>query len=136
MHESFNRRSKIGTVAPLSGWVLLTIVLLGLVPSSALSHAILLESSPAPDAVVPAPPRLVLRFNSRVEARLSSVLLVGGPRQMRVVLTSPRADDPDSLIYSLPELSPGQYRAEWKAMSVDGHVTDGVVPFTVIEVSR
>jgi methionine-rich copper-binding protein CopC len=111
--------------------------LVWLAPTPALqAHAILLESVPPAEASVPAPPRLVLKFNSRIEARLSSVTLIGGPRNTRVRLPSPRAPHTDTLIYALPVLSPGQYRAEWKALSVDGHVTDGVVRFTVIEVPR
>ena len=117
-----------------TGRVVLIALLLSLAPTSVLSaHAILLESVPAAEAAVLAPPRLVLRFNSRIEARLSSVVLVGGPRQTRVGLSSPQALDRDTLVFSLPDLSPGQYRAEWQALSVDGHLTTGVVRFTVIE---
>jgi len=112
-------------------------VLLSLTLTSTVSaHAVLLESIPAAEAVVAAPPRLVLRFNSRVEAQLSSVILVGGGKPLRVLLSSPDAPSLDTLIYSLPRLSPGRYRAEWRTLSVDGHVTDGVVRFTVIEDAR
>src|SRR5689334_15536717 len=49
-------------------------------------HALLLESTPAGDTTVTVPSRLVLRFNGRLETSLSSVMLIGGPRQMRVLL--------------------------------------------------
>ena len=50
-------------------------------PRVASSHAIVLESSPIHDAVLPvAPPRVTLRFNSRIEKRFTRVTLAaGGP---------------------------------------------------------
>jgi copper resistance protein C len=96
-------------------------------------HALLLESTPAGDTTVTAPSRLVLRFNGRLETSLSSVMLIGGPRQMRVLLIKNEAtpEQHDMLIYTLPPLEPGPYRVEWKALSVDGHITNGVLRFDV-----
>ena len=95
-------------------------------------HAIILQSEPRQDESVAAPKRLVLRFNSRLEKPLCSVQLVGGPRQRPVALTGPEPDAaPDTLTYPLPPLLPGTYRARWKVMAADGHVTEGAVPFTV-----
>lgn len=96
-------------------------------------HALLLESTPAGDTTVTAPSRLVLRFNGRLETSLSSVMLIGGPRQMRVLLIKNEAtpEQHDMLIYTLPPLEPGPYRVEWKALSVDGHITNGVLKFEV-----
>ena len=85
---------------------------------------------------MPAPPKLVLTFNARVVGHLSSVLLVGGPRNTRVLLSAPQGPDADTLVYPLPTLSPGQYQAQWKARGVDGKVMDGTLRFTVIEASR
>jgi copper resistance protein C len=95
-------------------------------------HAIILQSEPRQDESVAAPRRLVLRFNSRLEKPLCSVQLVGGPRQQSVALSRPEPDAaPDTLAYPLPPLEPGAYRARWKVMAADGHVTEGAVPFTV-----
>jgi len=102
----------------------------GLPPAHA--HAIILESEPRHEDSVAAPKRLVLRFNSRLEKSLCSVLLVGGPRQRSVALMRPDADTaPDTLTYPLPSLEPGAYQARWKVMAADGHVTEGTVLFTV-----
>jgi len=97
------------------------------------AHALLLESTPAGDTTVTAPSRLVLRFNGRLETSLSSVMLIGGPRQTRVLLIKNEAtpEQHDMLIYTLPPLEPGSYRVEWKALSVDGHITNGVLKFEV-----
>jgi methionine-rich copper-binding protein CopC len=117
---------------------LLIAPLLTLGPIADLSaHALLVESVPKADASLPAPSRLILKFNSRIEASLSSVWLVGGPRNTRVLLSKPEATAADTLVYWLSEpLAPGRYRAEWKVLSVDGHLTEGVLRFTVIEPGR
>jgi methionine-rich copper-binding protein CopC len=106
----------------LRGVLIASLLTLGTCPDLA-AHALLLESIPKAEASVP-------------EARMSSVLLVGGPRNTRVFLLMPEAPAADTLVYSLPELAPGQYRAEWKVLSVDGLVNEGVVRFTVIEKRR
>jgi hypothetical protein len=100
-------------------------------PPAAQAHAIILESAPAQGSIGPAPRRLVLRFNSRLEKPLCSVQLVG-PRQRGIALLRQEADaPPDTLVYPLPTLEPGEYQARWKVMAADGHVTEGAVQFTV-----
>ena len=101
------------------------------VPTAAQAHAIILESSPAAGTAGPAPKRLVLRFNSRLEKALCSVQLVG-PRQRGIALLRQETDTaPDTLVFPLPALGPGEYQARWKVMAADGHVTEGAVAFTV-----
>ncbi len=108
------------------------VALVVMLAATAGGHAILLDSSPKPDEVTTAPGQLVLRFNGRIEGRLSSVVLIGGPRMTRIVLgTSGRSERADVMIYPLPSLAPGKYRVEWKAFSVDGHVTGGMLRFTI-----
>jgi len=97
----------------------------------ALAHAIILEASPRHEESGPSPKRLVLRFNSRLEKPLCSVQLVG-PRQKTVALLRQDPETPaDTLAYTLPPLDPGAYQARWKVMAADGHVTEGIVLFTV-----
>jgi copper resistance protein C len=118
-------------------WSAFMAVLLSLsIVSAPFAQPVLLKSVPATEESVPAPPKLVLTFNGRVVVHLSTVLLVGGPRNTRVLLSSPPGPDADTLVYPLPTLAPGQYRAEWKARAVDGRVTDGVLRFTVIGALR
>ena len=98
----------------------------------AYAHAIILESTPRHEEALPSPKRLVLRFNSRLEKPLCSVQLVG-PRQKTIALLRQEPDSPaDTLAYALPLLDPGAYQARWKVMAADGHVTEGIVLFTVI----
>ena len=100
---------------------------------TAQAHAIIVESHPRHEESVSPPPRqLVLRFNSRIEKPLCSVLLVG-PHQKSIALLRPEADTPpDTLTYSLPPLESGAYQARWKVLAADGHVTEGTVLFTVV----
>lgn len=99
--------------------------------SDARAHAIILESAPRHEEALPSPKRVVLRFNSRLEKPLCSVQLVG-PRRKTIALLRQEPDTPpDTLAYLLPPLDPGAYQARWKVMAADGHVTEGVVLFTV-----
>jgi len=101
-------------------------------PGHGEGHGIVVDSSPKHQETVTVPPkRLVIRFNSRLEKRLCSVTLVG-PQQGGVLLVRQEDDaPPDTLIYPLPPLKPGPYRAKWKVLAADGHVTEGAIIFTV-----
>lgn len=112
-----------------AGWVLSLALI-----SPAWAHAIIVASVPAAgETTAEPPPYLVLRFNGRIERAFSSVTLVG-PDERPVQLASREADQPDSLICRLPPLSPGRHRARWKVLS--GHITEGVLTFTVVTPSR
>lgn len=95
------------------------------------AHAIILQATPRHEESLPNPKRLVLRFNSRLEKPLCSVQLVG-PRQKTIALLRQAPETAaDTLAYALPPLEPGVYQARWKVMAADGHVTEGIVLFTV-----
>lgn len=100
-------------------------------PSPAGAHALLLESTPTHDERGTSPAQLVLRFNGRIEKRLSRVTLVGGPGTTPITLDRPTASRADTLVYPLPGLAPGPWEARWWVLSVDGHFTEGRVRFTV-----
>ena len=111
---------------------LVVIVAAALVSSrETFAHALLLESIPSAGATEASPPRLVLRFNGRIEKRLSRVVMVGGRDTRSIALDAPEASRADTLVYSLPVLATGSWEARWRVLSVDGHVTEGRVGFTV-----
>lgn len=115
--------------------VVLVLVLTALArPGHPEAHGIVIESTPKHEETVAAPPkRLVIRFNSRLEKKLCSVTLIG-PKQSNVLLVRQDADAaPDTLTYPLPDLKPGEYKAKWKVLAADGHVTEGVIAFKVAE---
>ena len=100
----------------------------------AAAHAIVLESSPVHDAVLPQAPSLVtLRFNSRIEKRFTRVTLAVADRAP-VTVALPTADaqaTPDRLTIPLGPLGPGVYVLRYRVLAVDGHITEGALRFTV-----
>jgi methionine-rich copper-binding protein CopC len=61
----------------------------------------------------------------------SHVRLLGGPRNTKILLLRSEGSSTDVLSYKLPSLPPGRYEAQWRAVADDGHVTEGVLTFTV-----
>jgi len=101
------------------------------VPAPAGAHALLVESLPAEAAVLPAAPtQLVLRFNSRIEHKLSQAALIDGAGARRPLAMEADAP-PDRLIAALPALAPGSYTVDWQVLSVDGHRVAGQLHFSV-----
>jgi methionine-rich copper-binding protein CopC len=110
---------------------LAAVVLTLLLVNPAAAHSLLLESSPSAGTVVDAGPRtLALRFNNRIEKRLSRIRLVDDRGEARDL---PVATDgaADRLTASLPDVRPGRYRVEWQVLSTDGHVVTGRYSFTI-----
>lgn len=101
-----------------------------LVTSPAVAHSLLLESSPAAEATLTTPPpQLTLRFNNRIEKRLSRINLLD-ERGVPLALTIAVADGgADRLTAAVPPLAPGAYRVEWHVLSTDGHVVSGSFGF-------
>jgi methionine-rich copper-binding protein CopC len=97
------------------------------------AQPLLVESTPRSGEAVGNPTRLHLRFSERIEKRRSTVMLVGGPRNTRIWLfeSMPEAG-PEALLFVLPRVEPGTYRAEWKVLSLDGPAIEGTVTFSVV----
>ena len=103
------------------------VVTLGAGPAAA--HSLLIDSVPSANAKLAAPPReLVLRFNNRIEKKLSRVRLVGsnGARLEVPVAVTGQAN---TLTGALPALTSGVWRLEWQVLSTDGHVVSGAFSF-------
>jgi methionine-rich copper-binding protein CopC len=97
----------------------------------AAAHSLLLSSVPASNAVLESsPPYVTLRFNNRIEKRLSRVRLVD---ERGVVASAPTATDKpapaETLVAAVPPLAPGTWRVEWQVFSTDGHVVAGSYQF-------
>lgn len=107
-------------------------VLAGSLVGGAAAHSLLLESSPTAGATLAAPPqRITLRFNNRIEKKLSTIRLVderGASRPVTVL----GADGPaDRLTATLSPVPPGAWRIEWRVLSTDGHIVSGAFSFRV-----
>ncbi len=104
--------------------------------ASALAHAHLVRATPAAGGTVhTSPTEVTLRFNEKLEAAFSSVVVrdstgkqvdkgdgavdKGDRSVMRVMLQQP--------------VAPGVYKVEWKVMSADTHKVDGNFTFKVGE---
>jgi methionine-rich copper-binding protein CopC len=104
-------------------------LVLALAPAVA-AHSLLIASVPAADTVVSGAPAVALRFNNRIEKKLSRIRLV--PARGDAQTLPLRADGAvDTLEASLPSLGPGRYRVEWRVLSTDGHVVSGAFSFNV-----
>jgi methionine-rich copper-binding protein CopC len=102
-----------------------------LMAHSAIAHAILLESSPSPNAAVAGPSvPIKLRFNVRIDATRSRLTLVKPDASTQPLAISKDASA-DTLASQAQVLNPGEYRIRWQVLASDGHITRGEVPFQV-----
>ena len=113
------------------GALAIAITLLG-VAEHAAAHALLVEAIPAEAATLEtSPPQLVLRFNSRIEHKLSRAALIRGENGEPQALALDADAPPDRLIAAMPALAPGSYVVDWQVLSVDGHRVAGKLHFQV-----
>lgn len=121
------RRSRSSTLLALAACAALG------VPAPARAHAVLVDSSPRDGAVLEAAPdEATLRFNSRIEKRLTRVGLEDAAgRSLPVERVERAGEPPDLLTVRLPALAAGSYRLTYRVLAVDGHATPGLVRFTV-----
>ncbi len=103
---------------------------------SVLAHAIVVESIPKEGAVLSGQPgRILLRFNGTIEKSFAKVTLVRSDGQSYPVSVVTKAAGPDGaadrLLIALPRLLPGSYTARYQVLSTDGHVTEGLLRFSI-----
>ncbi len=113
--------------------VLLIWVTTWLWASTALAHAYLVKSEPPIGAVLAAPPeQLQLSYSEAIEPKFSHFLLYDA--QGNIILELPAQLEQDGLqaVLSLSPVPPGVYTLSWQVLSaVDGHLTQGTIPFAV-----
>ncbi|MGB2629558.1 MAG: copper resistance CopC family protein [Candidatus Acidiferrum sp.] len=114
----------------LSG-LLLVLAMLVVIVKFAEAHAILKDSSPAPNSTVTGPDvPLKLQFNVRIDAARSKLQLVK-PDNSVSDLTVLAQGSPDTLNANMTGLMPGAYKIRWQVLAPDGHITRGEIPFKV-----
>ncbi len=121
-----------------AAWVLAAVLALPALvarPVPTAAHAIVLESSPVHDATLArSPERVVLRFNSKIEKRLTRVSLAAGQSAsvpVPIAMAGAEAEAPDRIVIPLGPLPPGVYVLRYKVLAVDGHITEGALRFRV-----
>ena len=77
------------------------------------------------------PTKISLRFNNRIEKKLSTlrVLDANGAQPPVTMLLGDGAAD--RLTGTVPALAPGAWRVEWQVLSTDGHIVSGRFTFRV-----
>ena len=76
------------------------------------------------------PPRSC--FPSRIEHRLTRLTLTDAQgRTIPLPPLAPAGATPDRLVVPLPRLAPGTYLLRYRVLAVDGHLTEGLLRFTV-----
>lgn len=110
------------------------LALSALPPRRASAHALVTESEPAVGATLAdgPPPRVRLRFNSRID-RARSRLVLHGPDGGQTPLPLASGNDP-TLLEARTDIvpwAPGAWRLRWQVLALDGHITRGDVSFTL-----
>lgn len=104
------------------------------VPTSSWGHAVLVESIPPHKATLTASPQTVLlRFNAALERMIIQVYLIDR-QKTRTPLADVEASKPNEIVVHPPKLPPGVYTILYKVLARDGHVTEGSIRFTVLDV--
>ncbi len=116
------------------GAVVTAALLVGALSSApADAHAVLVRSTPPHRAVLgQMPERVQLWFNERLEPAYSTVSVwseEGAQVDARDVAVGP--DDPRRLSVTIEARTPGVYTVKYRVLSVDGHVVDSQLTFTV-----
>ena len=99
----------------------------------AMAHAALVKSDPPRRATLSAPPKQIqLWFNEKIEGSYASVT-VRDSNKNSITENTPEsvADDPKSVVLSLPPIESGRYTVHYRVMSVDGHVIESSFDFSV-----
>ncbi|MGB0123701.1 MAG: copper resistance CopC family protein [Silvibacterium sp.] len=104
------------------------IAILGL-SRMAFAHAHLRSSLPQANATVPGPDVSIdLKFDSRVDSTRSHLDLVMPDGKTKSLSASAPGD---AELAAHTTLAPGKYIIRWQALSTDGHITRGEIPFSV-----
>ena len=99
-------------------------------PVAAAAHAILIDSTPAINAIVP-PGHVgfTLHYNSRIDQARSRLTLIAPDKtQTRLPVGAEGAGD---VMTTAVDVAPGRYVIRWQVLATDGHITRGDLPFTV-----
>jgi copper resistance protein C len=104
--------------------------------AGAWAHAYPAVTVPTNGATIKEPPREVrIQFTEGIELVFSAIT-VKGPNGEIVSQGKLRKLADDTVAIDLKPLRPGNYSVEWQVLSVDTHITDGVLRFTISETGK
>lgn len=103
-------------------------------PTFSWGHAVLIESIPPHEATLASSPQTVLlRFNEALERMIIQVYLVD-LHKTRTPLDNIDESKPNEIVIRPPKLTPGVYTILYKVLARDGHITEGAIRFTILDV--
>jgi hypothetical protein len=112
-------------------WGVLTVA--GLPGGAADAHAILEAITPAAGSTLTGPDtEFVLSFNSRLDHQRSRVTLISPTGQITPLPIALPAASPAAVTVHAQGLAPGAYVLHWQVLAVDGHMTRGNIPYTIV----
>ncbi|MGE5701171.1 MAG: CopD family protein [Clostridia bacterium] len=101
-----------------------------LFPATIWAHAYMGASSPAQEAELKtAPQEIRMTFTEKINGEVSQATLRNDAG--KVIPTTKRTENDESIILSVPNLANGVYHVEWQILSEDTHVTEGSFRFAV-----
>lgn len=105
----------------------------GLGISEVAAHSRLIKSEPSARAVIEtAPKEMKLWFNENVEPAFAKIWIVAAEGKQIPLTSRGDSSDPRLLIVTLPENLPaGPVNIGYHVLSVDGHVVDDKLTFTI-----
>lgn len=112
--------------------ILFAISAMLIMAAPAFAHAKLVASKPASGEILAkSPVRIELEFSVNVQPAMSSIIVTD--RNGRQIETSSleTSEDKKTLWVALPELTAGNYKAAWRALSADDHMINGEFAFQV-----
>jgi methionine-rich copper-binding protein CopC len=102
-----------------------------LAPAPLRAHAYPMVAVPADGAVLRESPREIrIQFTEGIELEFSRIDVKNAAGEKMNAGNLRRIAD-DTAVVAVKALGPGTYRIEWQVLSVDTHVTEGVLRFTV-----
>ncbi|HWK46522.1 MAG TPA: copper resistance CopC family protein [Stellaceae bacterium] len=118
---------------PWSALLVLGLLLIAqMVTGPATAHAILMQSMPAIDSSVTGPDLTIdLHYNSRIDLKRSRLTLMLPDKSVRV-LPIKESSPPGQIDTEATGLTPGSYSLRWQVLAIDGHITRGDIPFSVM----
>ncbi|ADM10811.1 hypothetical protein PB2503_00210 [Parvularcula bermudensis HTCC2503] len=72
-------------------------------------------------------------FSYSADVRLVGITLSGPESEDEALSFAPDSGFASAYQASLPELGPGSYLIEWRAMAKDGHVMQGSISFDIVD---
>lgn len=95
------------------------------------AHAILVDSSPKANGSLPAGHvQMLFKYNSKIDQHRSRLTLIGPDKKETVLAIA--TDSKSNELDTSADLAPGAYTLRWQALALDGHITRGDLPFTVV----